>query len=351
MSNRNFSDLQIHINGRARDFKFYLERYILDKNIIQSKPDELIYEPTSLYSCYIHEVIVDKDTHGYFNKDGSLNRFSYPNRGIRIKNQKINKHKKCIREITNKEIMEIDDDCHNIILMNHVDHFNYWHWTFDCLTKLIIAKKLGIVKISKLRLYVIGYTELKNFQWDGLDLIGIKRSQVIFSNRKVKFKKLLNISLPSPISNSKEVIKLVKSALDQQLGLSGLSNIEKVQNGKVGEKLFIKRGNAKNNRTIDNIEEVKLLCIDKGYSVIDPGEMSLLEQIEVFRKSTKVVGVHGSAFVNMLYMKSGSVIELFTKEYCPLHEFALAKHCSLDYKIIESDVNNRIDLKKLENLL
>ena len=69
-----------------------------------------------------------------------------------------------------------------------------------------------------------------------------------------------------------------------------------------------------------------------GFTVIDCSNLAILEQWSIFRQSSLVLGVHGSAFVNILFMHTGSrVVELLGPSYLPVHDFILASALDLKY--------------------
>ena len=107
--------------------------------------------------------------------------------------------------------------------------------------------------------------------------------------------------------------------------------------------VYIKRGNSKNGRNIAN-EDKLIACLSSlGFIVADPGSMSVQEQYDIFSRADVVVGSHGSAFVNMLFMKPSShVFELTSEAYVPVHDYLLSSVLNLSYHLLVSPSINSL---------
>jgi capsular polysaccharide biosynthesis protein len=67
-----------------------------------------------------------------------------------------------------------------------------------------------------------------------------------------------------------------------------------------GVKLYVTRDSG-DGRNLRNEPELRQALIERGFSVVDPGSLSWLDQVRLFRRATHVVGVHGAAFTNILF--------------------------------------------------
>jgi hypothetical protein len=54
-------------------------------------------------------------------------------------------------------------------------------------------------------------------------------------------------------------------------------------------------------RQLNNAREVRKWFVERGWDVIDPGELSLDEQITLFSEAHAIVGTHGAALTNLLW--------------------------------------------------
>jgi capsular polysaccharide biosynthesis protein len=68
-----------------------------------------------------------------------------------------------------------------------------------------------------------------------------------------------------------------------------------------GAKLFVRRDGGRGGRALLNQDEVEAWCARYGYSSIDPGMLSLEEQIILFSQATHIVGVEGAALANLVF--------------------------------------------------
>lgn len=81
-----------------------------------------------------------------------------------------------------------------------------------------------------------------------------------------------------------------------------------------GERLFLSRKGLR--RSPVNEDRLEGLAADRGFSVILPHELTWLEQVRLFAGSKAIVGSHGAAFANQVWMPPGArVAEIFPPGY------------------------------------
>ena len=61
-------------------------------------------------------------------------------------------------------------------------------------------------------------------------------------------------------------------------------------------------------RQLENEDELIALLQSHGFEVIEPGSMSIAQQIEVFSEAAMVVSPHGSALANMIFAPPGCAV-------------------------------------------
>src|SRR6185312_13514499 len=72
------------------------------------------------------------------------------------------------------------------------------------------------------------------------------------------------------------------------------------------------RGGAMNNRRVDNEAELMDYLAGRGFDMVQPGDLSVLEQIETFAQASMIVGAHSAGLVNLTFASPGAaVVELF----------------------------------------
>ena len=64
-------------------------------------------------------------------------------------------------------------------------------------------------------------------------------------------------------------------------------------------RLFVTRHHE--HRTVSNLAEIERIAAAAGLEVVEPAELSLDEQIELFGAASKVVGVHGGGMTNIIF--------------------------------------------------
>ena len=69
-------------------------------------------------------------------------------------------------------------------------------------------------------------------------------------------------------------------------------------------KIYIERSAP--TRRLTNSTEVRKLFIEKGWEIIDPGTLSLDQQIATFSEALAIAGVHGAAMTNLLWSCPGT---------------------------------------------
>jgi capsular polysaccharide biosynthesis protein len=79
-----------------------------------------------------------------------------------------------------------------------------------------------------------------------------------------------------------------------------------------GRAIYVTRGGTINNRRVDNEAELMDYLSGRDFDMIDPGTLSVREQIETFAQASMIVGAHSAGLVNLTFAAPGAaVIELF----------------------------------------
>ena len=116
--------------------------------------------------------------------------------------------------------------------------------------------------------------------------------------------------------------------------------------------IYVERNAA--TRGCTNAIEVREWFSARGWEVVDPGTMTLDEQIDMFSKATAVAGIHGAAMTNLLWMPPcGKVIELMPSKRRNGCYAALALVVGLEHQsvVIPSDRrgNIHVSIQHLES--
>jgi len=95
----------------------------------------------------------------------------------------------------------------------------------------------------------------------------------------------------------------------------------------LGNQIFIRRGNVKYRKLINEKEIVDYLEA-RGFKSVAMDGLSIHQQAAIFREAKVIVGVHGGAMANLIYSQAATVIELLgfgchdetTMELCSVSE-------------------------------
>ena len=178
----------------------------------------------------------------------------------------------------------------------------YYHFMIDVLPRLGVLEQCPDVEPPD-RWYVPANL---SFQHQLLDLIGIGADKRIDSSEAphVRAECLVVPGLPgSNVQNPAWVVAFLR----QRLLPPGVDRVP-------GKNLLITRGTGRNNRSVRNEEAVLDALAGRGFDRIDPGEMSVADQIRAFAEADVIVSPHGSALTNIVFASPGScLIELFPR--------------------------------------
>lgn len=176
---------------------------------------------------------------------------------------------------------------------------NYYHFMHDVLPRTSVLEQAGVEPPD--RWYVPAGTK---WQREMLSLWGIEEDQILDSSAvpHVRAERLVVPGLASMVEHNPP---WVARLLREKLVPAGLERTP-------GKHLFLSRGPGKNNRSVTNEPEVRALLEPLGFSVVDPGTMTIAEQIHLFATADIVVGPHGAALANIAFCSPGSaLVELF----------------------------------------
>lgn len=108
------------------------------------------------------------------------------------------------------------------------------------------------------------------------------------------------------------------------------------ENHSTEKKVYITRGD---NRRLVNESEIEKCFESSGFEIVNPNNMTLEQEIEVFAQAKIVVGVVGAAFTNMVYCKSGTLIaQICPASYQLISAEGLAQACGLRFQYICADL-------------
>ncbi|HEY0904790.1 MAG TPA: glycosyltransferase 61 family protein [Marmoricola sp.] len=103
-------------------------------------------------------------------------------------------------------------------------------------------------------------------------------------------------------------------------------------------RLYLTRGARPNTRRY--VQEAALLpeLERRGFTCVDPGSLTVQEQIDMFHDAQVVVGPHGAALTNIVFCQPGvKVLELFAADYVHLGLWNITHTTGAEYRYVVAD--------------
>ncbi len=173
---------------------------------------------------------------------------------------------------------------------------NFYHWMIDHILKLrgveFYEKKTG----NEVTLIISEHTP--DFATEAIEILGFGNNPIkIWKNNNIHAENLIVPSWPEPTPGNLRWI---------QKNVGEVSN----ESNNKAEWIYISRQNAPRGRKITNFDEVAPILEEYGIDIIRCEEMSLREEISLFRSVDGIIGPHGAGLTGMIWTNSLSVIEL-----------------------------------------
>lgn len=196
-----------------------------------------------------------------------------------------------------------------LISFRHPFEWNYYHFLLDILPRIWLLDELGIDRSIPI---LIGQSLAKQRFFREMQSLSPLRERTWLIQ-------------DDSFVTTREVI-IVKTALGHRDQLDYAANGVPARPGGLSERVFIERKSA-SGRNITNMAAVARVARDLGYTVVDPAELSITEQIELFGRTEVLVGSHGAGLANMIFRRGRplTLLEIFPPTAAPLHFYILAK--------------------------
>jgi capsular polysaccharide biosynthesis protein len=184
---------------------------------------------------------------------------------------------------------------------------NYYHFLLDVLPRLAVLESC-LPDAKPDALYLPTATR---YQQELLALTGLDAARVVETrkHRAVRAETLLVPSLPNPDELAPGwLVDWVRDRLPA------------VDTDDKPRRLYVTRGHRPNTRRLVEEPELWPALEKRGFVRLDPGTMSVRDQIDHFAAAEAIIGVHGAALTNLVFARPGvRVLELFAPAYL--------KHC------------------------
>jgi len=178
----------------------------------------------------------------------------------------------------------------------------YFHFLIEFLPR-IIESKIAFPEIE-----VMTTSDQPNFVYEALALVNVpvQKTDELILNLEFVFVAEETQRLSQKVSH--------RSLKDLQVPIETMFPIEASRNCIELRLLLTRKGQPRYSKELER--ELFTPLIEIGFLVVDPRELSLAQQILLFRKATVLVGFHGGAMSNMVFMPERSqVFEIYAEGY------------------------------------
>ena len=177
---------------------------------------------------------------------------------------------------------------------------NYYHYLMDVIVKLGVLEQAPSIPTPE-RWYAS--VSGPPFQRQLLELAGLPADAVVdaVENPHVQADVLV---VPAPPAMSEVNPPWAVQWLRDRL-------LPRVDRSGPPQRIYVTRGPAANNRTVLNDDAVTTVLEERGFVLVDPGQLTVADQIRTFANAEVVVATHGAALANLTFCTPGAtVIEL-----------------------------------------
>jgi hypothetical protein len=213
----------------------------------------------------------------------------------------------------------------NVAVITTAGYDVYYHWMFDVLPRLYLLKMANLM--DRIDFFIL--PELKyNFQKQTLSVLGIEDNKIKTAYKKSYFKAdhLFVPSLPSLLGTvSGWACNFLRDSFLNSLRHNNIPNKKMI---------YLTRENA-NTRKIINERELIDFLNSYNVAIIDPGNLTIYEQVECFSQARVIIAPHGSALTNIVFCeKETFIIDIMPPSYIIPCFWILSNKMSLNYYYI-----------------
>ncbi len=236
----------------------------------------------------------------------------------------------------------VEEPC--VLMASRFVHHNYYHWTFEGLTRLWALSALpGGDRLP----LVFPSTQLRPFHTDTLRAMGLRNPIYPLNHRLTRFERLYVPSFLDGATVTPRQVAWLRDTLFRTFPQAR-------QGGP--RRIYVSRRDA-NARRVLNEDAVLAVLQRHGFELVVPGALSVAEQIRAFAGAEVVVAPHGAGNSNIAFCPPGAVfLELLpASNACALY-WMLANVAELRYgrMVCPEDrpgLSMIVDTARLESLL
>jgi capsular polysaccharide biosynthesis protein len=177
-------------------------------------------------------------------------------------------------------------------------HTNYYHWLTDHLPRLALLALDESPEVP-----VLVHADLAAWQTETLELLGVPTERMVaYRHPHVRIRRALWPSLPGRTGNTPP---WAAEYLRSRLAIPPEST---------GRLLYVSRGDT-SRRQVANEHDVIAELRQIGFDAVNPGELTVREQMQLFGEAKLIVGAHGAGLTNMIASSRAAVVEVIDPSY------------------------------------
>ena len=234
---------------------------------------------------------------------------------------------------------------------------NYYHWMQLALPLLRLYRLLR--PAVEINYYYVGHSQIQKTITESLLEAGVSPDQIVAENCTAD-----RILVALPVRPEQPVGFNYRDQFGHEFVRSIFRAECLVGSTDSPRRIFVRRGATRMRRLINEDEVIKFLS-HYGFSAVSMDGRRVIDQAKLFANAEVIVGVHGAALTNLLFIQPGTkVIEIFPCEFHEPGMFTAASYSKADYYMMlgspldpSSDKkalrmqHTILDLKKLERIL
>lgn len=183
---------------------------------------------------------------------------------------------------------------------------NYFHWIVEVLPRLFLCEKLMTDKHVPLLisdgLHDNLYALLDSIRATERPLMRLQKNCHYFVERLIYPSDVARIFDTYDRAPGTDTVYL-PVALLKEMAIK-IKNVSGAAKSRYGKRLYIKRTSSY--RKLLNEAEIESQMLAKGFEIVEPGSLTVDEQIAMFSQARIIVGPSGAAMTNMLWCEPGT---------------------------------------------
>ncbi len=222
-------------------------------------------------------------------------------------------------------------------------HHVYSHWLIDILSKLWALPWLEAEGLTDFKVALPDPLSPK--QREMLSLLGVPEERIVLVKRE-EWLVADHLIVPSRPARMYDFIAPEAFALYDRLAERALAKAP-VDVARMPRRIYAGRGSAAGRRRLLNEDEVTGMLDAAGYQPVEFADLSVAEEIALFRHAEAIAAPHGSALGGVVFMRPGArVCCFFVPELLRVirHHFTITAHRDVDLVgVLGESADGRVD--------